>query len=1124
MTSLPKTLVAVEVKDQKNGAVHYWSLKKLRGRLELMREKYSEYMREKYSEIMKDKKSEFLKDAKNNELMKEKFSEFIKDAGKHAADANEKSPNSPESEKSNSITEEITDPFTDRFPYYRLIGRSYLYLTNLLYNIRLVQTIPIVSEKCDIKGYLQVLIEPNIDEESGKEHDKCPNIKQSARCQFEDDDLVIKDLEAELDSYSNTYQYNITDLTKWIVKKLPGGQKREFTLIDPELRDEAVFVDLDLSDDDPSDRLAVSVGEEFTFRIVILQITNLDKKYADVLLNFSFLNCRDREAFSERSSTSSSNTSNTIGFFAINNITVKVTENFIQYVKKFPIVFEVFAGNKQHPLHEQARDQILIDDQNKIIGGPPKNLFPTQIPFSTPIKPQKLDNFSTEILDSLLNLSDNISQSQAFCQLPVHVNFEICELTKDGDYMGVPVRKQVNKNLLEDSEQDVFLLKQGVQRRIRITLAHHQLPDSFSKKCGNFKVQWIKIVEVVLGRVRSIPFCSEDFCDEEDNSVVSLPLFHGELVDDESKLQSRQYSSELEDSEFGDSFYENGEMIKYRFEAAWDTSLHNSELLDKVGEGAERTVYFTLSAYLEVGFFLKSKCVFLIQSFDDLTFYPFSIQLENCNQPVVMTKDLCCEIYARDSRLYPQLLSKPNTSLLRSWLTGNFKMKKSTQVSSVYELTLRKTVNAKGSPGAMRRKRKILDTSNIYVRGQDEFLKDWRPKGDLLLIEHQWTLERNLRICLTEKVKHILQVRDQLEQKFKSKASSFGRIFIKKCSSCGKLSDKLSELEAMDKCSCSAAAGQLTRAGRMPTSFSRSNLAALAAESNPATSLPTSNSYSNLSSLVNQVDESVYEPWKMSKKERCICSRCIELIQLRLPSKPYTQTGNRSDISDNNSQCNSNSSSPDLLSPDQNPYNQLDQVHGCRINKFDNSADFNDLTTTFSGFNSLRLCLIPELEESRLSKVVSRQGQLYHLELIADKATSTFSRKYVRRFIVVRRPYLFLYNNEKEMEELGVINLTNTELIISEINREASSAGQPESTPKVINHEQSNRIDDSLQIAKTFILKGMISCDVFQCLSVSNDKENSDVVDWLYAINPLLAGQIKSRQARKKKTENSKPN
>lgn len=372
-------------------------------------------------------------------------------------------------------------------------------------------------------------------------------------------------------------------------------------------------------------------------------------------------------------------------------------------------------------------------------------------------------------------------------------------------------------------------------------------------------------------------------------------------------------------------------------------------------------------------------------------------------------------------------------------------------------------------------------------------------------------------------MKHILNVRNLLEQKLKSneKSSLPGGISIKKCQSCGKLSEQLSDLidlVVIDKCSCGSNTNncnnnnQSNKTGKMATSFSRSNLAALAAESNQGTTLSTSNSFSNLS--MNLIDESVYEPWQMTKKERCICSKCIELIQLRIPSKPYMQINNRSD---NNSQCNSNSSSPDLLSPDQNPYNQLDQM-GKTMNKFDNSGDFNDIAS-FGNFNNLRLCLIPELEESRLSKVVSKQGLLYHLELIADKTTSAFSRKYIRRFIVVKRPYLFLYNNEKEMEELGVINLTNTDLIISEINPDSNQ--EATSIPKVINTEQQNSKIDNGQISKTFILKGMISCDVFQCI---NDKENSDVVDWLYAINPLFAGQLRSRQARKKKTETNKIN
>jgi kinesin-like protein unc-104 len=52
------------------------------------------------------------------------------------------------------------DPFYDRFPWFRLIGRAFLYLSNLLHSISLIQKVPIVSEKGDVKGYLRIAIQP----------------------------------------------------------------------------------------------------------------------------------------------------------------------------------------------------------------------------------------------------------------------------------------------------------------------------------------------------------------------------------------------------------------------------------------------------------------------------------------------------------------------------------------------------------------------------------------------------------------------------------------------------------------------------------------------------------------------------------------------------------------------------------------------------------------------------------------------------------------------------------------------------------------------------------------------------------------------------------------------------
>ena len=63
--------------------------------------------------------------------------------------------------------------------------------------------------------------------------------------------------------------------------------------------------------------------------------------------------------------------------------------------------------------------------------------------------------------------------------------------------------------------------------------------------------------------------------------------------------------------------------VIFRFEAAWDSSLHNSLLLNRVTPAGE-TIYMTISAYLE---------------------------LENCASPAIVTKDLAKLVYGSDGRL-----------------------------------------------------------------------------------------------------------------------------------------------------------------------------------------------------------------------------------------------------------------------------------------------------------------------------------------------------------------------------------------------------------------------------------------------------------------------------------------
>uniref|UniRef100_A0A915ENX3 Kinesin-like domain-containing protein n=1 Tax=Ditylenchus dipsaci TaxID=166011 RepID=A0A915ENX3_9BILA len=148
--------------------------------------------------------------------------------------------------------------------------------------------------------------------------------------------------------------------------------------------------------------------------------------------------------------------------------------------------------------------------------------------------------------------------------------------------------------------------------------------------------------------------------------------------------------------------------IFFQFEAAWDSSLHNSLLLNKVSNYGEQ-VYLTLSAYMEI---------------------------EGIQHSAVFTKDLSLLIYARDSKI-------------------------SAASRFFYLLTMKEPTDS-GSPGALRRQRRVLDTSSNYVRGEEN-LGLWRPRGDSLIFEHQWELEKLAKLQQVERVRLFLRLREKLK-------------------------------------------------------------------------------------------------------------------------------------------------------------------------------------------------------------------------------------------------------------------------------------------------------------------------------------------------------------------------
>lgn len=110
----------------------------------------------------------------------------------------------------------------------------------------------------------------------------------------------------------------------------------------------------------------------------------------------------------------------------------------------------------------------------------------------------------------------------------------------------------------------LFLLHQGIQRRIRITIVHDQAAE----------LKWRDVRELVVGRIRNTPESDED--EDNDNSVLSLGLFPGDYLEIPGEDRNM-----------------------FRFEAAWDSSLHNSALLNRVTSPGEQ-IFMTISAYLEV--------------------------------------------------------------------------------------------------------------------------------------------------------------------------------------------------------------------------------------------------------------------------------------------------------------------------------------------------------------------------------------------------------------------------------------------------------------------------------------------------------------------------------------------
>ncbi|XP_054241789.1 kinesin-like protein KIF1A isoform X6 [Indicator indicator] len=913
----PRTIVAVEVQDQKNGATHYWTLEKLRQRLDLMREMYD-----------------------------------------RAAEV----PSSVMEDCDNVVTG--GDPFYDRFPWFRLVGRAFVYLSNLLYPVPLVHRVAIVSEKGEVKGFLRVAVQAiSADEEAP---DYGSGVRQSGMAKISFDDQHFEKFQSESCPAVGMSRSGTSQEELRIVEG--QGQVSDVGPSADEVNNNTCAVTpedllLDSPEKPAPDGLLetaldhLKLGSTFTFRVTVLQASSISAEYADIFCQFNFIHRHD-EAFSTEP-LKNTGRGPPLGFYHVQNIAVEVTKSFIEYIKSQPIVFEVFGHYQQHPFPPLCKD-VLSPLR------PSRRHFPRVMPLSKPVPATKLNTMTRP------------SAGPCQCKYDLMVFFEICELEANGDYIPAVVDHRGGMPC-----HGTFLLHQGIQRRITVTLVH---------ETGSL-IRWKEVRELVVGRIRNTPEADESLIDP---NILSLNI-----------LSSGYISPSQDDRQFLDSDIPR---TFYQFEAAWDSSMHNSLLLNRVTPYREK-IYITLSAYIE---------------------------MENCTQPAVITKDFCMVFYSRDAKL------PASRSIRNLFGSGSLRASESNRVTGVYELSLCRVADA-GSPGMQRRRRRVLDTSVAYVRGEEN-LAGWRPRSDSLILDHQWELEKLSLLQEVEKTRHYLLLREKLE--------TTQRLGLETLSPC---SSEDSEYRSTSCISSPISADGAPEARTSPPDTPSERQKELAVKCLRLLTHTFNREYSHSHVCVSASESKLSE---------------MSVTLMRDPSMPALGV----------TTLTPSSTCPSLV---EGRYNTME----IRPPQVSSRAESPDLEPAVEGEQKSPACrpeedkepqrlLVPDIQEIRVSPIVSKKGYLHFLE--------PHSNGWVKRFVVVRRPYVYIYNSDKDAVERAILNLSKAQVEYSE--------------------DQQAMLKTPNTFAVCTEHRGIL-------LQASSDK---DMHDWLYAFNPLLAGSIRSKLSRRR--------
>lgn len=251
----------------------------------------------------------------------------------------------------------------------------------------------------------------------------------------------------------------------------------------------------------------------------------------------------------------------------------------------------------------------------------------------------------------------------------VAARVQIRELAADGEYAPVPVVSQGGL------DPGAFFLHQGLQRRICLELSSDSGPQ----------LPWSDVTRVRLGNVRLLD-AKGRIHDSTSKAMVTLPLLADQTVhfkpDGTGSLTS---------------------------EALWDSSVHDSVLLNRV----------TMNPY---------RVVLQLQ---------WAVVVETCSEPVQFSMDITVTMQTRDAR-------PPNRFLI---FLGSGKIL--SRMNSIF--TVRLSPPLTRSPQDLWR----LDTSEKYVRGE-EVLQNWKARGISVVEDYNRLVKTEKRAADVQAVRVVL--------------------------------------------------------------------------------------------------------------------------------------------------------------------------------------------------------------------------------------------------------------------------------------------------------------------------------------------------------------------------------